>query len=65
MFGLNYSALLVLVFSTALTLVEAKETNFQRLARGLPPQRPRQLFNPTRTNAARSVPSGDAYIGTQ
>ncbi|KAI9060026.1 hypothetical protein FKP32DRAFT_1083055 [Trametes sanguinea] len=33
-------------------------TNAERLARGLTPARPRRLYNPSRTNVARSAPSG-------
>ncbi|KAI0696862.1 hypothetical protein C8T65DRAFT_663041 [Cerioporus squamosus] len=55
-----YFALLVL---SLLSLVSAasptrrRETNAQRLARGLAPARPKRLYSASRTNAARAAPS--------
>ncbi|RDX43155.1 hypothetical protein OH76DRAFT_1488051 [Lentinus brumalis] len=54
-------AVLILSLLSAVIDVSARavrETNGERLARGLGPARPRRLYAGTRTNAARAVPSG-------
>ncbi|KAI0634597.1 hypothetical protein C8Q77DRAFT_768530 [Trametes polyzona] len=63
-------ALLVLAlfgFAEASVASRREATNAERLARGLGPARPRRLYSGSRTNAARSAPSGTANnirIGT-
>ncbi|CDO70060.1 hypothetical protein BN946_scf184601.g13 [Trametes cinnabarina] len=54
-------ALLALSFITLAHASPASRrsaTNAERLARGLTPARPKRLYNPSRTNVARSAPSG-------
>ncbi|KAI8989005.1 hypothetical protein BD414DRAFT_485677 [Trametes punicea] len=53
-----FLALSFLTLAHASIAARRAATNAERLARGLPPARPRTLYNPSRTNVARSAPSG-------